>query len=351
MDKLKIKVNGEFKQVPISALENDLNFISDENYIHTDNNYTDEDKEKLESLENITIDGKNIPYKDECGYGTPDNMQDALDFAFEELDNRPTHDALGNNVAFSYKQNKTDTEKDRARENIGISETCVFHHKSQNLSEVRKRIARENIGVRGIIDLGEIDLNDYQGDISRFLDTLTENNIYIFYDSEDNFYWLVDVYRMDNGSMGQEYWNTEEGYLSKYYREGYYDEDEDMFVLNNETQYLTPYAASLSYATKNHSHFSTISTSKDIRAYLGSYTNYTVKDLRVTSSANKHVYITKVDYNHYSTTSGMRYVRYQEYYDIEEPNKIYKRMGTGATSSFSSAITWGDWYVFEGVSE
>ena len=61
MDKLNIKVNGEFKQVPVSALENDMNFISDSNYIHTDNNFTDEDKEKIESLENITIDGE-TPY-------------------------------------------------------------------------------------------------------------------------------------------------------------------------------------------------------------------------------------------------------------------------------------------------
>ena len=36
----------------ISELENDSNFVSDENYVHTDNNYTEEEKTKLGSLAN-----------------------------------------------------------------------------------------------------------------------------------------------------------------------------------------------------------------------------------------------------------------------------------------------------------
>lgn len=35
-----------------SQLQNDSNFVSDENYIHTDNNYTEEEKKKLSSLAN-----------------------------------------------------------------------------------------------------------------------------------------------------------------------------------------------------------------------------------------------------------------------------------------------------------
>ena len=42
----------------ISDLENDSDFVSDENYIHTDNNYTNEDKKdvkKIDNIENISV--------------------------------------------------------------------------------------------------------------------------------------------------------------------------------------------------------------------------------------------------------------------------------------------------------
>lgn len=34
-----------------SDLENDSNFVSDKDYVHTDNNFTDEDKEKLDNID------------------------------------------------------------------------------------------------------------------------------------------------------------------------------------------------------------------------------------------------------------------------------------------------------------
>lgn len=361
MDKLKIKVNGEFKQVPVSALKNDLNFVSDENYvhtdnnytkkekekldsveanannyvlpndvvrdsnyIHTDNNYTDKDKSKLDSLENITVDAKNIPFEDNYGYGTPDNIHDALDYAFEELDNRAFSDDLNSYVSYSHNQNK---------------------------NENQKNMARNNIGALGITYLGEVNLyDDYDGDIRNFLDTITSTGLYTFFDTGDEFYWFVEVYKLDNGSIGQVYWGQEEGYGFKNYRSGFYDENSKTFDVFDEWQYLTLSQAEGMFSSKNHDHVLTISTSKDIRDYLNTYTNYANKDLRITSSINKHVYIVKLEFTSYSTTDGMRYVRYQEYYDIEESNKIYKRMGTSKTASISSII-WEDWYVFEGVSE
>lgn len=57
-----VRVNGESVKVEgivdisvptkTSELENDSNFVSDANYIHTDNNYTEEEKTKLGSLVN-----------------------------------------------------------------------------------------------------------------------------------------------------------------------------------------------------------------------------------------------------------------------------------------------------------
>ena len=301
------------------------------------------------SLDNIN--GKNIHYEDDYGYGTPDNMQDAVNFAFEELENRATYGDLEDRVAFGYKQNKTETEKDRARENIGISSTCVFHHKTQNLSEIRKRIARQNIGVRGFTDLGEIDLADYDDSVDTFIGTLTEEGTYKFVDNVDNFTWVVEVWWLGDYALGQKYFYEEEGFAHQYYRNGYYNEDDDTYEWTSWDNPMTYEMASNSFANKSHTHYSTITTPYDIRGYLDRVTNYNIKELRITSSQNKHLYIAKVDYVNYNVTGGgSRYVRYQEYFDIEEPNKIYKRTGFDTKSSVSN-ITWGDWYVFEGEAE
>ena len=44
-------------KIPIktSQLNNDSNFVEDANYVHTDNNYTSEDKTKLQGLKNYTL--------------------------------------------------------------------------------------------------------------------------------------------------------------------------------------------------------------------------------------------------------------------------------------------------------
>lgn len=63
-----IKFNGETLEVPskTSDLENDSNFVSDSDYVHTDNNYTTEEKNKLagiaegaevNTIEQISING------------------------------------------------------------------------------------------------------------------------------------------------------------------------------------------------------------------------------------------------------------------------------------------------------
>lgn len=42
----------ENKPTALSEFENDCNFIADENYVHTDNNFTDADKTRLDGFEN-----------------------------------------------------------------------------------------------------------------------------------------------------------------------------------------------------------------------------------------------------------------------------------------------------------
>lgn len=47
------KVDGMKVPSKLSDLENDSNFVEDENYVHTDNNFTTEEKEKLKGLKNF----------------------------------------------------------------------------------------------------------------------------------------------------------------------------------------------------------------------------------------------------------------------------------------------------------
>lgn len=46
------KLDKEQSPTKLSELDNDIDFVSDNNYVHTDNNYTNEDKQKLSLLEN-----------------------------------------------------------------------------------------------------------------------------------------------------------------------------------------------------------------------------------------------------------------------------------------------------------
>lgn len=72
------KKYAQKSEVPkkISELQNDSNFVSDEKYIHTDNNFTNEEKDKLGALSN---------YDDTTIKKQIDNKQDKL--SKEQLDN------------------------------------------------------------------------------------------------------------------------------------------------------------------------------------------------------------------------------------------------------------------------
>ena len=248
-------------------------------------------------------------------------------------------------------QNLNTTKQNRARTNIGIPQTCIMYNQVQTLSEGNKNVARYNIGVRAFRNLGEIDLSDYDDDVWTFIDTLIEEGTYKFTENIDNYTYVVETWWLGDYHLGQKYFYEEEGYTYQYYRNGYYDEDNDVISWDDWIYYITDDIAINMFAQKSHVHFTTINTPYAIREYLDKITNYTLKDLRVTSTANKHVYIVRVDYTNYTATGGTKYVRYQEYYDIEEPSKIYKRTGLSNGNTTSSKVTWGDWYVFEGVSE
>ena len=65
----------------------------------------------------IIKDASNINYKDNYGYGG-ENVQDALDVAFDTLDNTPNYSDLDNCVSYSIQSKITTQQKLNARNNI-----------------------------------------------------------------------------------------------------------------------------------------------------------------------------------------------------------------------------------------
>ena len=301
----------------------------------------------------LTITGKNgsnsainVTYEDNYGYGG-ENVQDALDMAFATLDDTPNTSDLNNYVSYNT-QSKTTTQQNQARKNIGIPNSCVLYNQNQNLNESYKLIARNNIGAkRATKYLGEVDLLQYNDDVFEFISTLTSEGEYKFVDNRDYFTWLVNVVELGDYLVGQSYCCSEEGYEYIYYRSGYYDENTDTYSWNNWISFLTSSQGQQLFAFKNHVHYNNVTTAYTIRTYLDSFTGN--GDYRITSNADKELYIFTGYYYNVSVNGVMQYRRSQRYYSISEPWKIYSRFGLYNKST--KKITWNAWHVVEGVEE
>lgn len=294
----------------------------------------------------IIKDASNINYKDNYGYGG-ENVQNALDMAFATLDDTPNYSYLDNYVSYNT-QSKTITQQNQARKNIGIPNSCVLYNQNQNLAEANKFLARKNIDAKKATkDLGEVDLSQYNDDVFEFISTLTSEGEYKFVDSYDGFTWLVNVVWLGDYLVGQSYCYSEEGYEYIYYRSGYYNEDTDTYTWNNWTSFLTSSQGLELFALKNHVHYNNVTTAYTIRTYLDRFTGN--GDYRITSNADKELYIFSGYYHNISVNGVAQYRRSQRYYSISEPWKVYSRFGLYNPST--KKITWNAWHVVEGVEE
>ena len=211
--------------------------------------------------------------------------------------------------------------------------------------------------VGGITDLGVIDLEEYEDDVSVFMATLTETGQYHFQDGWDYFDWYIEVQAMGNRA-GQWYWYTEEGYTVQYYRDGWYNEDEDMWEFGNWQSNVTwkNFQYQLNqldnrYSLSGHTHTSsTILTSgTNFREWLNKQKYKTFIDFLVKINGTWERYVCKFYYD--SQIRDSKFVYYQEYYEVSDPSKIYKRIGTAPSASTSATVTWQPWYVFEATQE
>ena len=294
----------------------------------------------------IIKDASNINYEDNYGYGG-ENVQDALDIVFNTLDETPNTSDLNNYVSYNT-QSKTTIQQNQARKNIGIPNSCVLYNQNQNLAEANKFLARKNIDAKKAIKyLGEIDLSQYNDDVFEFISTLTSEGEYKFVDNRDYFTWIVNVVWLGDYLVGQSYCYSEEGYEYIYYRSGYYNEDTDTYTWNNWTSFLTSSQGLELFALKNHVHYHNVTTAYTIRTYLDRFTGN--GDYRITSNADKELYIFSGYYHNVSVNGIAQYRRSQRYYSISEPWKVYSRFGLYNPST--KKVTWNAWHVVEGVEE
>ena len=290
--------------------------VKDEDYIHTDNNFTTEEKNKLKDLQNFSGNASDVTYKDNVSYGV-DNVQDALDEVFNTLDTKPEYGDLDNLVSYN-KQNKTDKLKEIARKNI--------------------------LAKRDVIDLGTIDLADYDDDFDTFMNTLLSEGEYKFFN--DAFTYYVEIVKFGE-TVGQEYCSSEEGYTMRYFRTVYLDNTGAFDYATDWDNFMTFNVANNTFAPKNHIHYKIISTASSIRTYLDSFNQY--GEFSITSTADKEKYWVFTDYYNVTINSKSEYRRIQRYYSMSEPWKIYSRFGLYNNST--KKITWQDWHVLEGVIE
>ena len=410
------------------------NFVEDSDYVHTDNNFTDEDKSKLDGLENFSGNSADVDYLDSDVESTLTNIINDIG----SLDNLDTEDksnlvnAINETLAKGgipefinqsiniydlepgiyiltgqntklyrgtygwwtnpvasltgkallfltrHAKNKEQgfvlnsysaspyvritffdgaTKKEINMMNLLTTNNSTSYTVSSSYQPAHKQYVDTAINnlrseVGGITDLGWIDLDDYDGDVFMFMNTITGAGKYKFTDSYDDFVWLVEVETIGN-RIGQRYWYEEEGFNIQYYRDGWYDEDADEYFWNDWISYIDWQTAYDMFADQNHTHYGSFSTTSDIRTWLDTATiDYSIREYNVYQQSDKKLFYVKVLANNYVSNGAVKYVKYQEYYDIEEPSKVYRRTGTAKTSSGSgNGVTWGDWYVFEGMEE
>ena len=210
--------------------------------------------------------------------------------------------------------------------------------------------------IGGIIELGLIEMQDWDDDMNNFMNSLTDTGRYHFQDSWDNFDWYLEVHQMGS-KLGQWYWYTEEGYSVQYFRDAWLNDDDEWewsdwqsYVTWDTLQYMLGQLDN-KYSLSGHTHTgSTILTSgTNFREWLNKQKYKTFTDFLVKINGTYERYVCKFYYD--SQIGSSKFVYYQEYYDVLEPQKIYKRIGTAPSASTSATVTWQPWYVFEATAE
>lgn len=181
------------------------------------------------------------------------------------------------------------------------------------------------------IDLGEAE----DGDVFAVIDTLVEDGNYKI--SDGDFYYTIKIERPAANIVGQTYWSTEEGVENTCVRTGWLNEDGETWSFGDWDTPLYSSMATDSFAAKAHDHYSILAT-ESFEEWISKYIS---GDNYVRDRTTQRFYYVK-QYGYSAQLNGLLR-RYQTYFEITEPWKVYSRAGSAVPGN-SSNITWGEWH-------
>ena len=217
---------------------------------------------------------------------------------------------------------------------------------SQFKNDNQKLQARTNIhAMSDWIDLGVIDLDEYDGDIYNFMNTLVNTGNYIFKDNSDYFTFNLQVQSSleETSFVLQKYWTTEEGL--EYIRFGTGDDINSLYW-NERGSYLTFSDASNMYAQKTHQHYTNVYTD-NLEEW---FENLTIENSggqpysQFIVVYNNELYIVNQYYDNRLVNGVQIRNRSQSYYKENEPWIVYSRYGRARNYS-PYQIDWQNWNI------
>lgn len=194
-----------------------------------------------------------------------------------------------------------------------------------------------------VTDLGVVDPEPYDDDVSAFLNTLTESGWYrFFWDNGDDYSYFAQVQDIDYGGatfVNQHCWGLEENPITEWVR-GFIVEDGEV-VSEESTTYLTFDAANNTFASKTHTHYRTDAKAVSVWDYCDGSQIRMQSDSPIlyTDTLNGRQYLIDTWLSIRQPTYN-----YQKVTDLMDCSVFYQRCGfyqAGRTS-------WGSWYKFTG---
>ena len=192
-----------------------------------------------------------------------------------------------------------------------------------------------------VTDLGHIDSEPYEEDVSLFLNTLTESGFYKFVFEGDDLTYFVQVqsvYIEDITLVNQHYWSDEEGPIAEYIRAIALEGDE--VIGEQSTSFITMESAVDAFASKSHVHYRTVTAALSVWDYCdGSQISFTTDSPILYTDTNTPRHLWLIETTASSTSPNKRFIRLT---DLHDASVIYQRSGTYS----NGVITWGEWETF-----
>lgn len=196
-----------------------------------------------------------------------------------------------------------------------------------------------------VTDLGYIDPEPYEEDLSMYMNTLKASGFYKFVFGGDDLTYFVAVQAfymedIDITLVNQHYWGDEEGPIAEYVRAFVLEGDEVVDEL--WTSYLTLDSAVDTFASKSHVHYRTASASLSVWDYCNGSQISFVTDapiLYTDTREPRHAWLIETTMT--LARPNRRFIRLT---DLQDASVIYQRSGEYS----NGVIAWGDWYKYGG---